>query len=289
MRKKAATKRATKQGGQLFPAPQRSTWQGPSRVWWGDARLNGVGPNKLPPAPLPDFLRPLFSSDTEPCAAGGKQRTGIPPTVGQRVPLSEHANFRERWLTIRKQLNGTRVSVTDEHLDRTADFLLASRIGHEAAIHAARTGVPGFCDREVQTTQETLRAAGNRKRQLKLRFERACRDGLPRSRRKKLEQKLVEASHFQFFAQILNENAIERFNAEWALVDSPGIRQRVIEEAVPVAWMALHLEGSFGYKPAEVSRLLAAADFIGAPVATERGEKSPALDRVLKARSRALR
>ncbi len=138
MRKKAATERRTRarqRGKKALLRQGPPTWDGPSRVWWG---LREGKPNKRPPSPLPDFLRPLFGAKAEDAAVDNKQRIGIPPGGGRRLSLKVHPGTRERWHTMRRQVAAARTPASDERLDQTTDFLLTTKLGHEAAIRAAR-------------------------------------------------------------------------------------------------------------------------------------------------------
>jgi hypothetical protein len=222
-------------------------------------------------------------------ATGGRRRV-IEPPAGPRVALREHPAYRARWQELRAAIAAAGLTRTPgPHLDQTADFFLVVEVGRAAMIRAAKADDPAFSAAEVDATGEALKKTSTRLRQVTSRLNGARKRGQPPERLEELEQQRIVAFQERFVAHMVHEAAVGRFNATWTEADHPSTRQLTTEENAPIASMALHLEGSFSYKPAEVARLLAATGFAKAVVPHEYGDKSPALDSLLKARSRARR
>jgi hypothetical protein len=224
VRKNSATcrpgqKTGAKKKSSTGPPPWWKRWDGasPSRAFWGP-RVS-----KVTQAPIvPD-----------PPAAPTLQRQRLPPPVGRRMSIGQHPVYRERWLALKQRVS---TIVPDVELDRVADVLLTTEIGHAAMIRRAREGDRLFSSADVDETGKALEKPANLERVTASRLRAATRERR-RKRVSELTAQLLEARRQHFSAAGLHDAAMDRFNATWTESDEPS-RQRTREERGPLAYIA---------------------------------------------------
>lgn len=252
---------------------------GRSRSWFGD-RTNGKS-NRLPTAPLAEFLRPLFPDrDCEHESMSPTRKKARHAFAGRRIPVRDrdHPNYKHEWKTLKAHVEKAlpRGRGRRPEPEAVTDLLLTTRVALRTSIKQAKAGHPAFSDAAVNAKADMRRRATWRLNTL--------------NRRKADDNAQTEAIVFRQFAALLHEDAIERYNAAWTGLSEPTSKRRVTEEEAFVTLTACQLsEEPFNCSPKTIAKVLVASGFLHGSATAPYPDRAPSVERVIQVLKRSRR